>query len=333
MGLHPLLLVHPELNPHQRRIIVVLKIQSAFGAAEIFSHVAGEIHRGVVLDARDGHFLDPFKRKVHIEPVLAVINVAVIVDFIHLSILPARVVHHHNIPPVQVLAHIFLIEGFRGVFLRGDNLSLAVAAGPFELCRRLAEAEGKDAVDLPEHLNFLSLEGLESRRSVRTAHLGGHSVVGLAKPQTVLAEFEFENHRHLGGVVAAECLRHSLGRHDSILCHKVRDSGELPAVAKRVAEKPVHLTVVVRKVPRVNYSLKEEVCLFELVVEENIVLRKLELGKVVGVYHLGSEDIKPGEKPASSGRFLVGDALGLHPVGKMGVNHSGVLAVYGESCD
>ena len=327
MGLHPFPFVHAELHSSQRLVVEVSEVERALAAAEEFAHVAREVHRRVVPDARDGHFLDALDGQVHVEPVLSVIDVAVVLDFVDLTIFAARVVHHHNVAVFQVFAYIFGVERLRCEFLHAHNLSLAVAARPLELRRRFSKAEGENAIDVLEHLNLLRFK-LFHRGFLRFLSFGSRLRVCLTQSESVLAELEFQKHSHLRGVVAAEGLRHRLGRHNAIFGEQVGHPRELPAVAQRIAEQPVNLTVIVRKRPRVDDALKKEVGFLNLVVEEDIVLRELELRQVIFLNHPRPQHIKPSEQPAPSGRLLVGDSFCLHPVREMSVNHCRIFAVY-----
>ena len=80
--LDALFLVHTESRTHQRTVVIIVDIEHSAVAVEEFAHVAGEIHHGAVLDGGDRHLFDIFYRKVNICPVLAVIGMAVKVDFI-----------------------------------------------------------------------------------------------------------------------------------------------------------------------------------------------------------------------------------------------------------
>ena len=168
---------------------------------------------------------------------------------------------------------------------------------------------------------------------LRFLSFGSRLRVCLTQSESVLAELEFQKHSHLRGVVAAEGLRHRLGRHNAIFGEQVGHTRELSAVAQRIAEQPVNLTVIVRERPRVDDALKKEVGFLNLVVEEDIVLRELELRQVIFLNHPRPQHIKPSEQPAPSGRLLVGDSLCLHPVREMSVNHCRIFAVYRQRCN
>ena len=124
VSLHPLALVHRECRPEKRTVIEVVQIQGTFLAIHELGHIAGEVHRRVVLDGSDGHLLDPLDRKVDVEPVLSVIDVTVIVDLIDLAIFTGRIVHHHNVVVLKIRSDIFIVEGLWGIGLGADEVAL-----------------------------------------------------------------------------------------------------------------------------------------------------------------------------------------------------------------
>ena len=337
MGVDALLLVHPEGDAHQGFVVVVVQVGEAFLPQEELVHVAGEVKGGVVLDGGDGHLLDFVNREVQVDPVLAVIDVTVVVDLIDLVVLAARVVHDHDVVVLEVLTDVLVIEGLRGVFLRGDHVALGVGPGPGELLRRFAEAEDEDAVDF---LELLHLHGLEFGGEVGGSLLQlfalepfqTGSLRSLAEAQAVLAEFQGELGAHLGGAVGVHALREHLGRNHAVFHDEVGDAGELSAVTDGVGEEPVHFPVVVRKVLRVDDALQEQVGLLQLVPEEVVVLGKDDRAHVVLVDHLGADDVEAREQPAAAGGELVRAALGLHHVGEAGV-HGDVVRIQGQGVD
>ena len=337
MGVDALLLVHPEGDAHQGLVVVVVQVGEAFLPQEELVHVAGEVEGGVVLDGGDGHLLDLIHREVQIDPVLAVIDMAVVVDLIDLVVLATRVVHDHDVVLLEVLADVLVIEGLRGVFLRGDHVALGIGPGPGELLRRETQAQDEDPVNL---LELLHLHRLELRIQVGGCFLpllalelvqpGG--LRGLAQAQTVLAELESELGAHLGSAVGVHALREHLGRNHAVFHDEVGDAGKLSAVTDGVREEPVHFPVVVREILRVDDALQEQVRLLQLVVEEDIVLREDHRAHVELVDHLGTQHVQSREQPAAAGGELVRAALGLHHVGEAGV-HRDVVRIQGQRVD
>ena len=313
-----LLLVHAEGNAHQGLVVEVVQVREALVAEEELADVAGEVEGRVVLDGGDGHLLDLVHREVQVHPVLAVVDVAVVIDLIDLVVLVARVVHDHDVVVLEVRADVLLVEGLRSVRLRVHDIALGVGPGPGELGRGNAEAEREDAVD------FLELGRLH-RLQVRA--LGG-----LAQTEAVLPQLVRDLGAHLGGVVGDHALREHLGRNDAVLHDEVRHAGELAAVPDRVGEEPVDGAVVVRKVLGVDDALQEQVRLLQLVIEEHIVLGQDNRAHVELVDHLGTHHVEAGEQPAAAGGELVGAALGLHHVGEAGV-HRDVVRVQGQGVD
>ena len=85
----------------------------------------------------------------------------------------------------------------------------------------------------------------------------------------------------------------------------------------------------------VDNGLKEEVALLQLVVEEEVVVRECQLAEVVLLDHLCTQHVKTCEQPATARLLLVGDALGLHAVREVGVDHCKVVGICckrGDSC-
>ena len=151
-GLDALFLVHAERGAHQRTIVEVVHIEDAPLTVEEFTHIAGEIHHRAVLDGGDRHLLDVFDRQVHVGPVVAVIDVAVVVDLVELVILPARIVHQHHIVALQILTDILRIERLWGIFLRLHRIALGILACPSKLRGWLAKVQHQHAIDGAQHL-------------------------------------------------------------------------------------------------------------------------------------------------------------------------------------
>ena len=337
MGADALLLVHAEGDAHQGVVVEVREVGDARLAVEELADVAGEVQGGVVLDGGDGHLLDVLDREVEVEPVLAVIDVAVVLDLVGFVEFAGGVVHDHDIAALEVLADVFVVEGLGSIGLRADGFPFLVVTGPLELLRRHAEAEGEDVVDLGEivrlHLHQLRQYGGIGLFGLFALGLTDGLGVGVAKAQAVLAELGGDLRAHSGGIVGGKGLGHDLGGDQAILRDEVRYAGELAAVTDRVREEPVDLPVVSRQGAGVDDALEEEVRLLELVIEEDVVLREGEASEVVLGDHLAAENVQPGEKPAAAGGLLVRAAIGLDLVGEMGVDHREVLRGGGERRD
>ena len=110
MSHHPLPLVHIQVNAEERSVVIIGNIEDTLLGIQELGHVAGEIHCLTVLDRSGCNVFDTVNRKIDIEPVMPVINVPVIVDFIDLVILSGRVIHQHHIIVIERLSDEFLIE-------------------------------------------------------------------------------------------------------------------------------------------------------------------------------------------------------------------------------
>ena len=97
-----------------------------------------------------------------------------------------------------------------------------------------------------------------------------------------------------------------------------------------MGEQPVHRPVLERFLPRVDNRLQEKVRLFQLVVEEAVVLAELEVTQVETVDGGGAKNVQAGKQPAAAGLFLVGTSLGLDHVAEMRINHHAALCVLGQ---
>ena len=87
MSKHALRLVHGELHSEQRLVIEIRQIQDTLVGIQELAHIARKIHCRIVLDGSHGDLADALDRKIHVNPVLSVIDMAVVIDFIHLSVL------------------------------------------------------------------------------------------------------------------------------------------------------------------------------------------------------------------------------------------------------
>ncbi len=91
----------------------------------------------------------------------------------------------------------------------------------------------------------------------------------LAKFETVLTEFQRYQRGETRRIVGAEGLSHDFGRHYAIFHKIVGQTGELAAVAQRMAEKPVHCLVVHRAFSEVDDALEEQIGFLKLVRRRN----------------------------------------------------------------
>ena len=118
-SLDALLLVHTEGSTQQVAIGVVLDVQITYGTVQELAHITTEIHLAAVLQAGNGGSLQVLDVQIQIQPVVTIIEVAVIVNLIYLVVGTTGVVHQHHIVGIQILAaaaHL-LVELLRGVGL------------------------------------------------------------------------------------------------------------------------------------------------------------------------------------------------------------------------
>ena len=85
-GLDALLLVHAEGGAQQASIVEVVDVSYAHAAVEELAHVAAEVHLAAVFEGSNGNTLQILNGQVDVEPVVSVINVAVVVNLIYLII-------------------------------------------------------------------------------------------------------------------------------------------------------------------------------------------------------------------------------------------------------
>ena len=223
---------------------------------------------------------------------MAVVGVAVVFYLVGLVIRASRIVHRHDESAVDGASHHFLIERLGGVLLgRADSLAALRLKGIGELLRRFADSQRDHLVDLGEHPDL----GLVDAGLL--AVLLGH----IAELKTILAEFRSNQRAHLRGIVAAETLRHHLGRHQSVLLGQVADATEGATVANGTLEEELHARVVDGLLARIHTSLQHEIGLLQLIPDKEISLRELQLnGVAVLTGVIGTQHIEPAEHPAAS---------------------------------
>ena len=312
---YPLGLVHPEIGPEKGRIIIVVEIECSAAGIEEFSDIAGEIHRASAFDGSYGHFLYLLYRQIDKQPVMSVIDMAVVLYLIHLSIFAGRVVHHHDIIVLKVFPDIFVIERLRGILFGTQQIAILIPHGPLERNRRFPEKIHEHAVYFRKHFFLAVLQSLLLHSGI------------FADFQGILTELALDEACHLRSIVGRIGLRHHFCRYHAVFHNQVAYSRKLTSVAERISEQPVDGPVIPRKVACIYYRLKEKVRFFQLVIKEQIVLRQVEISEVVFFYHFGPQDVQTCKEPASAGTFLVGDSLCLDNVRKMGVHHCQILGI------
>ena len=156
---------------------------------------------------------------------------------------------------------------------------------------RFTQVEDQHTVDSTQHL---CLTAFQIRHFFA---FGGH----VAQLESELFQLKSDEVAHARGVLAAVGLDHHLRRDNAVFHQQVGYACELATVADRILEQPLDHLVVLRLLAGIDDALKEEIGFFQLIPEERVVLRELELAHVVFRDGFRTEDIKSGEEPASSG--------------------------------
>ena len=126
---------------------------------------------------------------------------------------------------------------------------------------------------------------------------------------------------------------HALG-HQTILLGKVSHTAECTAIIDRVLEEELHSGIFHRQFSIVNNSLEHEIGLLQLVVEEEISMRKLH-GKrvVVSLGKITTQHIQAGKHPATARTLLVLNALLERFITEIGVQCTLMSMVTGQIID
>ena len=101
----------------------------------------------------------------------------------------------------------------------------------------------------------------------------------------------------------------------------------MATVTHGILEEPLHHLVVERFLTGVDDTLQKEVSLFQLIPEEAVILRELELAHAILGDGAGTEHIQPREEPAAARGALVRDTLALYLIGEVGIEVVEALAV------
>lgn len=154
-----------------------------------------------------------------------------------------------------------------------------------------------------------------------------------AELKALFTEFQGNQVRHAGGVLATVRFGHYVFGDKAVFAYDVGHAGESTAVTQRVVEQPLYHFVVHRFVAGVDNALQEKIRFLQLVEEERIGLRKLERAEIVAGDGLGTHHVQTGEEPAAAGRFLVGDAFGVHFDGEVRIHTFQVFLVESQFAD
>ena len=312
-SLDALLLIHAKGRTEQASVVEVVDVGNAHATIQELVHVATEVHLAAVLQRGDGDALQLLDGNVDVEPVVSVIDVAVVVDFIYLIIWAAGIVHQHDVVLVEVLASVDAVS-------LEELLRRVAAALISELCRRHAVSHHEHPIDGAELLHFECLELL----------LAHACLALLAEGDAELAEPPLHVLAELAGAVADVGLGHHVGRHNAVLRGEVGNAGIGAAVGDRVLEEPAHYLAVDGLLPCIDNALQEEVALLQLVIEEEVALAEDEVLRTELLHSAASQHVQSRKEPAASTALLVGDACVLHLDAEVLVLRSGVLLVDGH---
>ena len=83
-ALDALFLVHAERRAEETAVVVVVQVERTFLGIQELTHVATEVHHGAVFQAGNGHFFDVLDRQIDVQPIVSVVSVTVIINFIYL---------------------------------------------------------------------------------------------------------------------------------------------------------------------------------------------------------------------------------------------------------
>ena len=285
-------LVHGERRAEECGIVVVVNVQITPLAVELLAYIIAGVHLRRVFQRGDGHSGNLLHRQVDVFPVVSVIRVAVIFNFVSLVVRAARVVHSHDESPVDRTAHGLLVEFLRRIGLcRACLFPVLVLEGIRETLHRLAQRECQDMVDAGKHLRLACLDGC-------LRLLSGHHPAQLQSVFPQLRRYDF---RHAGGVFGRVGLRHRLHRYDTVLLCQVGQTAECTAVTDRILEEELHARVVQRLPGIVYHSLQHQIGLLQLVVEGEVDVRIFHFQRVfVLAGKLGPQHVQSREEPAAS---------------------------------
>ena len=267
-----------------------------------------------ILQGSDGELRNLLHRQVQVLPVMTIVGMTVVFYLVCLVIRTAWVVHHHDEGAVEILTNRLLIETLRSILLSLTNLlAILITESISEFLYRLAQSKAEHAINLSQHF------GLTSLNSSSFLSLSYH----LAEFQTILTELAADKAAHLGSIVAGESLRLSTHRHKTIFASQVGNATESTTVVERVLEEELHLRILDALLTEVDDTLKHEVSLLQLVVEEEIILRILHHSTLLVVdSKVGTEHIEAAEHPATARTLLIMNALRRSLDAEMGINRS-----------
>ena len=160
-ALDALFLVHAERRAEETAVVVVVQVERTFLGIQELTHVATEVHHGAVFQAGNGHFFDVLDRQIDVQPIVSVVSVTVIINFIYLVERTRRVVHQHDVIGVQVFsAAYFLVETLGRVSLGLLGIFPVDFRCPSKRSRRLSVGIDQHTVNRFHHVHLLLFQFL-----------------------------------------------------------------------------------------------------------------------------------------------------------------------------
>ena len=205
---------------------------------------------------------------------------------------------------VEVAADVLVEELLRGQAAVAVVDLVGIGVLEIEGLGRLAVEDAQGIVDLCQHL-------LAAGRGVLAFTDKG------AELQRILAQLAVQDGQVLGRAGGVHRLRHHPGGHNTVLFDEADRHIPLAAIGQRVSQQGEGLAVVQFLRGKVNDVLKEEVCLFQLVVEGQIGGRDGEILQFALPDDPLAQDVQGGEHPAAAALLLVGDVAGLDQNGEI----------------
>ena len=158
--------------------------------------------------------------------------------------------------------------------------------------RRISEAHAQETVNLRHHRFLFSLH-VSSASDCLTKFFRTQAQSGIQKGV------------HRSCIATLIRLLHCTLRNNPVLFHKVDKHIPLSSVSYAFRENVAYSPVVHRAVRQINDALQHVICLFKLVPECRIVLRKLKFIQITFLRCYFSQHIQCRENPAPSAGFLI----------------------------
>ena len=143
----------------------------------------------------------------------------------------------------------------------------------------------------------------------------------------LFTKFQGDQTCHTGGIFTTVGFRHHIFGNKPVFTDNIGYTGKCSTVTQRIAEEPFHHFIIHRLTAGVDNTLQKEISFLQLIEEERISLRKFERTEVMLGDRFGTHHIQTCEKPATAGRFLIGDTFGRHFDGEMCVHPFQVILI------